>query len=65
MEYKDMLDRFLALYFYSITSKPLMLDDFQVLSREEIAMHLKQLKVVIQIIYLIGYNLQLIDCVDL
>lgn len=60
-----MLDRFLALYFYSITSKPLMLDDFQVLSREEIAMHLKQLKVVIQIIYLIGYNLQLIDCVDL
>lgn len=60
-----MLDRFLALYFYSITSKPLMLDDFQVLSREEISMHLKQLKVVIRIIYLIGYNLQLIDCVDL
>lgn len=36
MEYKDMLDRFLALYFYSITSKPLMLGDFQVLSSEEI-----------------------------
>ncbi len=32
-----MLDRFLALYFYSITSKPLMLGDFQVLSSEEIA----------------------------
>ena len=65
MEYKDMLDRFLALYFYSITLKPLMLGDFQVLSREEIAMHLKQLKIVIRIIYLKGYNLQLIDCVDL
>lgn len=37
MKYKDMLDRFLALYFYSITSKPLMLGDFQVLSSEEIA----------------------------
>lgn len=37
MKYKDMLDKFLALYFYSITSKPLMLGDFQVLSSEEIA----------------------------
>ena len=37
MKYKGMLDRFLALYFYSITSKPLMLGDFQVLSSEEIA----------------------------
>lgn len=37
MKYKDMLDRFLALYFYSITSKPLMLGNFQVLSSEEIA----------------------------
>lgn len=37
MKYKDMLDRFLALYFYSITSKPLMLGNFQVLSNEEIA----------------------------
>lgn len=37
MKYKDMLDKFLALYFYSITSKPLMLGNFQVLSSEEIA----------------------------
>lgn len=37
MKYKDMLDRFLELYFYSITSKPLMLGNFQVLSSEEIA----------------------------
>lgn len=37
MKYKDMLDRFLALYFYSITSKSLMLGNFQVLSSEEIA----------------------------
>lgn len=37
MKYKDMLDRFLTLYFYSITSKPLMLRNFQVLSSEEIA----------------------------
>lgn len=37
MKYKDMLDRFLTLYFYSITSKPLMLGNFQVLSSEEIA----------------------------
>lgn len=37
LKYKGMLDRFLALYFYSITSKPLMLGDFQVLSSEEIA----------------------------
>lgn len=37
MKYKDMLDSFLALYFYSITSKPLMLGNFQVLSSEEIA----------------------------
>lgn len=37
MKYKDMLDRFLALYFYSITSKPLMVGDFQVLSSEEMA----------------------------
>ena len=36
MKYKDMLDKFLALYYYSITSKPLMLSDFQVLSSEEI-----------------------------
>lgn len=37
MKYKNMLDRFLALYFYSITSKPLMLGNFQVLSSKEIA----------------------------
>lgn len=37
MKYKDMLDKFLALYFYSITSKPLMLGNFQVLSSDEIA----------------------------
>lgn len=37
MKYKDMLNKFLALYFYSITSKPLMLGNFQVLSSEEIA----------------------------
>lgn len=37
MKYKDMLDKFLIAYFYSITSKPLMLGDFQVLSSEEIA----------------------------
>lgn len=37
MKYKDMLDKFLTLYFYSITSKPLMLGSFQVLSSEEIA----------------------------
>lgn len=37
MKYKDMLDKFLELYFYSITSKPLMLGDFQVLSSREIA----------------------------
>lgn len=37
MKYKDMLEKFLIAYFYSITSKPLMLGDFQVLSSEEIA----------------------------
>ena len=37
MKYKDMLDNFLKLYFYNITSKPLMLGNFQVLSSEEIA----------------------------
>lgn len=37
MKYKNMLDNFLNLYFYSITSKPLMLGNFQVLSSKEIA----------------------------
>lgn len=36
MKYKDMLDNFLKVYFYSITSKPLMLGEFQVLSSKEI-----------------------------
>ena len=35
MQYKEMLDKFLEVYFYSITAKPLMLGDFEVLSREE------------------------------
>jgi len=37
MKYKEMLDRFLSLYYNSITSKPLMLGEFQVLSSEEIS----------------------------
>ena len=37
MKYKEMLDKFLEVYFYSITAKPLMLGDFKVLSREEMA----------------------------
>lgn len=37
MKYKNMLDRFLALYFYNITSNSLMLGNFQVLSSEEIS----------------------------
>ena len=36
MKYKDMIEQFLRVYFYSITAKPLMLGDFQVLSSEEI-----------------------------
>ena len=36
MKYKDMVEQFLKVYFYSITAKPLMLGDFQVLSSEEI-----------------------------
>ena len=36
MKYKDMVEQFLKVYFYSITAKPLMLADFQVLSSEEI-----------------------------
>ncbi len=37
MQYKEMLDRFLKIYFYSITSKPLMLGKFEVLPQEVIA----------------------------
>ena len=36
MSYKDMLDKFLKVYLYSLTSKPLMIGDFEVLSKEEI-----------------------------
>ncbi len=36
MQYKEMLDKFLKVYFYSITAKPLMLGDFEVLSKDEI-----------------------------
>lgn len=36
MKYKNMVEQFLKVYFYSITAKPLMLGDFQVLSSEEI-----------------------------
>lgn len=36
MKYKDMLEKFLELYIYSIVSKPLMLGDFEVLSKEKI-----------------------------
>lgn len=35
MKYKNMLERFLELYIYSIFSKPLMLGDFKVLSKEK------------------------------
>lgn len=42
MKYKNMLDNFLNLYFYSITSKPLMLGDFNVLSSNEIARAFKE-----------------------
>ena len=37
MKYQNMLERFIELYFYSITSKPLMLGDFKVLSSDVIA----------------------------
>lgn len=36
MKYKEMLNEFLQLYFYSITSKPLMIGNFEVLSSKEI-----------------------------
>lgn len=36
MKYKDMIDSFLELYFYSITSKSLMLGDFELLSKDVI-----------------------------
>lgn len=36
MKYKKMLEKFLELYIYSIFSKPLMLGDFEVLSKEKI-----------------------------
>ena len=35
MKYKNMLEKFLELYIYSIFSKPLMLGDFKVLSKEK------------------------------
>ena len=35
MKYKNMLEKFLELYIYSIFSKPLMLGDFEVLSKEK------------------------------
>lgn len=41
MKYKDMLEQFLKVYYYSITSKPLMLGNFQVLSSQEIEMAFK------------------------
>ena len=34
MKYKEMLDKFLEVYIYSITNKPLLLDDFEVLSSQ-------------------------------
>lgn len=34
MKYQNMLEKFIELYFYSITSKPLMLGDFEVLSSD-------------------------------
>ena len=34
MKYKTMLEEFMKVYFYSITSKPLMLGDFEVLPKE-------------------------------
>ena len=34
MKYQKMLEKFISLYFYSITSKPLLLGDFEVLSSE-------------------------------
>lgn len=34
MKYQDMLDRFMQLYFYSITSKPLRLGNFELLSKK-------------------------------
>ena len=36
MKYKEMLEKFLELYFYSITSKPLILGNFEVLSKDVI-----------------------------
>ena len=34
MRYKDMLEKFIEIYFYSITTNPLMLGDFEVLSSD-------------------------------
>lgn len=36
MKYKEMIEKFMNLYFYSITSKPLMLGGFEVLPKEVI-----------------------------
>ena len=36
MKYQKMIEEFMKLYFYSITSKPLMLGDFELLSKEVI-----------------------------
>ena len=37
IHYKKMIDKFLEVFFYSITAKPLMLGDFEVLSQETMA----------------------------
>ena len=37
MKYKKMLEEFMKLYFYKVTSMPLMIGDFEVLSQNEIA----------------------------
>lgn len=36
MKYQKMIEEFINLYFYSVTSKPLMIGDFEVLSKKEI-----------------------------
>ena len=36
IKYKDMIDKFIDVYLYSNTSKPLMLGDFEVISKEKI-----------------------------
>jgi len=42
MKYKDMLDKFIEVYFYSITSKSLMLGDFEVLSSDIITKNFQE-----------------------